>query len=222
MAARKFLYIVAALVVLTLGSGFAYRMWGQRMLGAVMVPSARFSPPKPLTMADYADRGLWLARPDISESNASLWVPKGVRRSLPGPVAVFYVHPTTYMAPFNTARWNASFQDKESEELAQRFTMLQSSAFNRVGAIWAPRYHQAHFGAFLTDSDSATKAIDAAYRDVVAAFDAFLAANPEGPVILAGHSQGSLHLMSLMKERVARKAIARRIVAAYLIGWPVS
>lgn len=222
MATRKFLYVVAALIVLTLGSAFAYRMWGQQMLGAVMVPGARFAEPRRLTVADYADRKLWLARPDISATNGSTWLPQGVKRTEPGPAAVFYVHPTSYMAPFNTARWNASLEDEESQEIARRFVMTQASAFTRAGQVWAPRYHQAHFGAFLTGSEDGTRAISAAYREVAAAFRAFLVANPASPIILAGHSQGSLHLMRLMKNEVAGREIAGRIAAAYLIGWPVS
>lgn len=222
MAARKFLYVVAALIVLTLGSAFAYRMWGQQMLGAVMVPSARFSEPNRLTATDYADRKLWLARPDISATNDSTWLPQGVKRTEPGPAAVFYVHPTSYMAPFNIARWNASLEDEESQETARRFVMTQASAFTAAGQIWAPRYHQAHFGAFLSRSEDATSAINAAYREVVAAFKVFLTENPAGPVILAGHSQGAMHLLRLMKNEVAGKEVAGRIVAAYLVGWPVS
>ncbi|TNE42185.1 MAG: DUF3089 domain-containing protein [Sphingomonadales bacterium] len=222
MAARKFLYVVAALIVLTLGSAFAYRMWGQQMLGAVMVPSARFSEPNRLTATDYADRKLWLARPDISATNDSTWLPQGVKRTEPGPAAVFYVHPTSYMAPFNIARWNASLEDEESQETARRFVMTQASAFTTAGQIWAPRYHQAHFGAFLSRSEDATSAINAAYREVVAAFKVFLTENPAGPVILAGHSQGAMHLLRLMKNEVAGKEVAGRIVAAYLVGWPVS
>lgn len=222
MAARKFLYVVAALIMLTLGSALAYRFWGQQMLGAVMVPSARFAAPRPLTAADYADRALWLARPDIAQGNDSLWLPAGVKRTPPGPATIFYLHPTSYMAPFNRARWNAPLEDQESLDTARRFMMVQANAFTQAGQVWAPRYHQAHFGAFLEPKDAAGKAIDAAYGDVAAAFHAFLAANPAGPVILAGHSQGSLHLLRLLKEEVAGKEVAGRIVAAYLIGWPVS
>tara|TARA_R110000787_G_scaffold127309_1_gene238703 strand:- start:1356 stop:2477 length:1122 start_codon:yes stop_codon:yes gene_type:complete len=222
MPARKFLYVVAALIVLTLGSALAYRMWGQNMLNSVMMPSARFSAPNRISAEGYADRSLWLARPDISATNASLWRPKGVRSAQPGPVAIFYIHPTSYMATFNTARWNASLEDNESTELARRFTMTQASAFNSVGHIWAPRYHQAHFGAFLRKSEAGKKAIDAAYVEIEAAFAAFLTANPSGPIILAGHSQGSLHLMRLLKNRIAGEPVAQRIVAAYIVGWPVS
>src|SRR3546814_12904686 len=41
-------------------------------------------------------------------------------------------------------------------------------------------------------------------------------------MILAGHSQGSLHLMRLLRDRIAGTPLSRRIVAAYLGGWPVS
>ncbi len=55
------------------------------------------------------------------------------------------------------------------------------------------------------------------------AFDAFLARVPKDrPIILAGHSQGSLHLMRLLSDRIAGKPEAKRVVAAYVVGWPIS
>ena len=87
--------------------------------------------------------------------------------------------------------------------------------------VWAPRYRQAAFGAFLLKSDDASKALDLAYRDVLKAFDAFLAAQPAGkPLILAGHSQGALHLSRLLADR--RDVLKDRLVAAYVVGWPLS
>ena len=40
-------------------------------------------------------------------------------------------------------------------------------------------------------------------------------------IVLAGHSQGALHLERLLREKVAGKPIARRVVAAYVVGWPI-
>jgi hypothetical protein len=95
--------------------------------------------------------------------------------------------------------------------------------FNEIGEVWAPKYRQATFGAFLTTKAEAQKALDFAYRDVAAAFEAFLAAVPaERPIVLAGHSQGSLHLLRLLRERIAGRPEAKRVAAAYAIGWPVS
>src|SRR3546814_14637668 len=99
-----------------------------------------------------------------------------------------------------------------------------ASAFADAGEVWAPRYRQATLGAFLaTDRVTAGKAIDAAYRDVEQAFDAFIEAQPKNrPIILAGHSQGALHLTTLLKNKIAGTPLAKRIAAAYVIGWPIS
>ena len=90
------------------------------------------------------------------------------------------------------------------------FVRSQASAFNSVGAVWAPKYRQATFGAFLTSEDNARRALDFAYRDVLAAYEEFLRqAPPDRPIILAAHSQGSLHLMRLLEERVQGAPEAR-------------
>lgn len=223
MLARKFLYIVAGLIMLTLGSALAYRLWGQQMLAAVMVPSARFEAPAPLAADAYDDKAMWIARPDLAGRNPSAWLPDGAwRPAVPGHAAIFFVHPTSYTAPFNKAKWNAPLDDAEANKIAISYVRLQASALTSAGAVWAPRYRQAHFGAFMRAGPNRDAAIDAAYRDVEAAFAAFLAANPSGPIIIAGHSQGTLLAMRLLRDHVADKPVARRIVAAYLVGWPVS
>jgi hypothetical protein len=89
--------------------------------------------------------------------------------------------------------------------------------------MWAPRYRQAAIGSFLTTKPEGQQALDAAYQDVLLAFDEFVAkVQKDRPIILAGHSQGALHLTHLLKDRVAGKPIAKRIVAAYVVGWPIS
>jgi len=67
------------------------------------------------------------------------------------------------------------------------------------------------------------QALDLAHADVARAFDVFAAAIPQGdPIILAGHSQGALHLSRLLRDKVAGKPVAKRIAAAYVVGWPLS
>jgi hypothetical protein len=134
--------------------------------------------------------------------------------------SVFFIHPTSYL---DRTQWNAPIDDAESQRLALLFVQSQASAFNGIGAIWAPRYRQATFGAFLTTEKDAEKALDFAYRDVLAAFDYFIAQAPKDrPIILAAHSQGSMHLTRLLRERIAGKPEAQRIAAAYIVGWPIS
>src|SRR3546814_16889829 len=88
--------------------------------------------------------------------------------------------------------------DREANERARLFAQTQASVYNGVAATWVPRYRQATFGAFLTGKADAEAALDFAYHDVLAAFEPFLGAIPASrPLILAGHSQGSLHLMQI-------------------------
>jgi len=216
--ARKFLYVVVFLIVLAIAGAFAYRFWGAEMLRMAMVPSARFEPLPAEKPATYRDARLWLARPDLP-GNPALWTPAGHRPGTNPEAAVFFVHPTSFL---DRSRWNAPLDNQEANDRAALFLRGQASAFNDVGAIWAPRYRQATFGAFLTTQANAAKALDLAYGDVAAAFDAFVAQAGDRPIILAGHSQGSLHLIRLLREKIAGRPIAKRIVAAYVVGWPVS
>ena len=219
MLARRFLWVVAGLTMLVVAAALVYRLFGAELMRFAMVPSAAFEggpPPRPRA---YADRRLWIARPDMPDSPA-LWMPEGLKREGRPAASAFFIHPTSYL---QSSHWNAPLADAESQWRAKLFVQSQSSVFNGVAEIWAPKYRQATFGAFLTTKAEARKALDFAYRDVAAAFDQFLLEAPKDrPIILAGHSQGSLHLMRLLAERIAGKPESKRVVAAYVVGWPVS
>ena len=219
MLARRFLLVVAALVALVFAAGVAWSLFSTQLLRMALVPGAPFIEQKPAAPNAYADKAMWYARPDLP-GNPALWRPTGFSESAqPKTAAVFFIHPTSFL---ERSAWNAPLDDQRSADLARLFIKGQASAFNGVGEVWAPRYRQATFGSFLTTQAESTKALDAAYRDVALAFEAFLAANPDRPIILAGHSQGALHLMRLLREKVAGQPVAARVVAAYVIGWPVS
>jgi hypothetical protein len=218
--ARKFLYVFATLIVLAIAGLFAYRIFGTELMRTAMVPSVDFRALPASDAGAYADRRMWLARPDMRGNNPALWTPEGYAPGPAAPAAVFFVHPTSYL---NRAAWNAPLDDAEANDRAALFLRGQASVFNEAGEIWAPRYRQATFGAFLTSQADANKALDLAYGDVLSAFDQFVSAIPaDRPIILAGHSQGALHLIRLLRDRVAGKPLAARIVAAYAVGWPIS
>lgn len=219
--ARKFLYVFAVLIALVIAGGIAYRLAGNRILRMALVPTETFQAQSGVSPRVYAGKGMWIARPDIP-GNPALWTPAGATPAPTGQAkaAVFFIHPTSYIG---RAHWNAALDDGETNARAAIFLRGQASAFNASGDVWAPRYRQATFGAFLTSAADANRALDLAYRDVAAAFEAFLTQiDPKRPIILAGHSQGALHLTRLLRERIAGKPLARRIVAAYVVGWPVS
>lgn len=223
--ARKFLYFVAAMVILVIAGAFVFRVYGDELMEVAFVPDTQFTAQDVLETNVYADRSMWLARPGLIKGNPALWLPDDLAESdeaLPDgkKAAVFFIHPTSFL---KKDQWNAPLDDKESQARARIFLRGQASAFNAMGDVWAPRYRQATLGAFLTDKPEGEQALDAAYQDVLAAFDYFVSEIPgDQSIILAGHSQGSLHLTNLLKDRVAGTPLANRIVAAYVVGWPVS
>ena len=217
--ARKFLYVITALIVLTIAGAFAYRLFGTDILRLALVPGETFRAQAPAAPNAYDDKAMWLARPDIA-GNPALWTPAGYTPARSPRAAVFYIHPTSYLV---RTHWNAPLDDAEANARAALFLRGQASAFNGSADIWAPRYRQATFGAFLTSEADANRALDLAYGDVRVAFDAFLRqVGSDRPIILAGHSQGALHLERLLRDTVAGKPLAGRVVAAYVVGWPIS
>jgi len=217
MCARRFLMVVFVLTLLVVAAAFAIYQWGGNMLLQQATPKGHFEASAAGGAPDYSTPGNWIARPGLG-GDPSRWIPEGAPPGHSSVAAVFYIHPTTYLA---TDRWNAPIHtDAETERKTRLFIQSQASAFSPIGDVWAPRYRQAAYGAFLLNSADAKAALDLAYRDVAGAFDAFLRQTGGDPIILAGHSQGALHLMRLLRER--HDELKGRLVAAYIVGWPVS
>lgn len=229
--ARKFLYFVAFCILLVIGGGLLLALFPNQLTKLATVPSVEFTPVTPLEANAYEDPGLWYSRPGIGTSDPARWQPAyaGNRGLLPTPAdprqpfAVFFVHPTSYLS---RTGWNAPLAnggDPEAERIARIYIRGMASPFNAASEIWAPRYRQATMGAFLTSGPEGKQAFDAAYSDVREAFRFFLSSvDPQTPIVLVGHSQGGLHLKRLLSEEVKGTPVAGRLVAAYVIGWPLS
>jgi hypothetical protein len=223
MLARRFLWIIAIIIFVVIAAAFAWRLAGNRLLAAAMVPSAAFDAAAAGPPYRYDAPSAWAARPGLA-ANPADFRPDGAAPGARGQAPVFFVPPT---AVFVSAGWNGRSDDPATAARLAGFLRIQASALADAGPLWAPHYRQAVLGSFLADTPAtqraAAQARDLAYGDVARAFAAFLAAQPaDAPIVLAGHSQGALHLMRLMAEQVAGKPLARRVVAAYLVGWPVS
>lgn len=137
-------------------------------------------------------------------------------------VDVFYVHPTTY---FSRWHWNAVLNEKLVNDFTDRMVIRkQASVFNAAGRIYAPRYRQATLYSFFEKQDKdGLKALNLAYSDVKAAFQYYLAHYNQGrPIIIAGHSQGTVHATRLLREFFDQDPkLRKQLVAAYLIGYKV-
>lgn len=226
--ARKFLYVIAVLIVLAIAGAFALAIWGKELQKMAFVPGGEFVAQERLADNAYQSTDMWISRPGIGIDDPARWQPatRGEARKMPvvdegdADFAVFFVHPTSYI---ERTSWNAALDDAQSGRIAEVYVRGMASPFNQASEIWAPKYRQATFGAFLTDSPDAEAAIDTAYEDVAQAFDFFIdSIAADTPIVLVGHSQGALHLMNLLQQEIAGTALEDRIAAAYLVGWPIS
>ena len=217
--ARKFLYFVALLVVLVIAGLLAMRIWSAELTRFAFVPRGPYEAQQPLPPGAYSDPDMWVSRPGM-KADPSQYLPEGAVAGPRGKAFVFFIHPTSYLA---RDHWNGPTDDKDTRHRTDLFVRGMASAFNGAAAVYVPRYRQAAFGSFLVNKPQTLKARALAYGDVRRAFAAFLEEVPAGaPIVLAGHSQGGLHLLHLLKDDIKGTPLAARVVAAYMIGWPVS
>ena len=137
------------------------------------------------------------------------------------PVDLFFIQPTTYIS----RRWNQDLGDAKTDAWTRASVgARQISAFAACCRVYSPRYRQASSRAFSEMAGDGMKAYDLAYQDVRAAFRYYLARENHGrPFVLVGHSQGTLHLLRLLREEVDGHPIGHQLVVAYGpgIGVPI-
>jgi hypothetical protein len=170
-------------------------------------------------LPDYTQSSAWAALPGIEDPSDEM--PVGVSAAIsPAEVAVFFVHPTSYIKQDN---WNQPLDAHDANWIVDnRVLRHQASVFNGCCDVYAPRYRQATFYSFLDQEGNGRKALETAYEDVLAAFDEFVARLDDGrPFIVAGHSQGTRHATQLLREEIAGTVLQDRLVAAYLIGFEI-
>jgi hypothetical protein len=180
-------------------------------MALAQVTAPRAAAPVP----DYARPEAWAAYPGMP--SAADAAPAGVATEPKGDVDVFFIHPTTYLAltmgnaPYDAAGLIAARFD-------EAVLVLQASIFNRAGRLFAPRYRQASLRAIVSNTEEGYAADEIAYGDVARAFDAFLLQNNGRRFIIAGHSQGSIHALRLLQQKVIGTRLQERLVAAYIPG----
>ena len=209
------------MLVLAIATGFVWNIYQDDFVEMALVPTTEFTEQEALTTSIYDDSAMWFSGLVTSKNNPTRFRPKGAPEDASeGPAAIFFIHPTSFIS---RDKWNASLNDAATDTRTRIFLRGLASPFASAGQVWAPRYRQATVGAFLTEKPEGKEALDSAYRDVLLAFDTFVERQQKDrPIILAGHSQGARHLTYLLRDRVAGKPLAKRIVAAYVIGWPIS
>jgi len=181
-------------------------------------PTENFNENRLPSPPNYSSRQSWAAHPDVE--NKSSFTPLGVEKTKTEDLQadVFFIHPTTF---FGNKGWNASLSHPVASTIVDEVIMPgQASVFNSCCRIFAPRYRQATFYSFLEGGKNAEQALDVAYSDVARAFDFFINHYNDGrPFFIASHSQGTVHAMRLIEEKIDKTDLVKRMVAAYTIGF---
>lgn len=180
----------------------ALAVWRGDILRAGLDPQVPFQTYQPPAAPNYA-------RPEA-------WAMSEARAPDAGPAAVFFVHSTTYDGGRD---WNGPIGHRKADLWLRRVVLPNyAGPFARLGAVSAPRYRQGSLYTRLTLREDAREARAFAYQDIAAAFDAWIARHPDGPIVLAGVEQGGELIERLLRERVAPDAgLRQRLVGAYLL-----
>lgn len=136
-------------------------------------------------------------------------------------VDVFFVHGTSYnggkhwLGPIDQPQAVAGVREVQLPNYAKPFAIM--------GSLYVPRYRQASLYTQLTMREDARDARAFAYRDIDAAFDAFLKGRSGGRgFVIVGLEQGGLLAQRLLITRIAASPeLKSQLVAAYLIETPV-
>jgi len=137
-------------------------------------------------------------------------------------VDVFYVYPTVSA----NESGSMAISDDEDRALAQGILASQASVFESDANVFAPYYRQMTTNVDMSQGGLATdtKEFKQGAVDVQDAFNYYIDNLNEGrPFIIAGHSQGTMALIELIKNRFGDdEALRSRMVAAYLLGYTVT
>lgn len=200
---------VALILLLLIGCRPAYKSF-----------VSQYGATEPADLPNYNNLYYWAAHPQKQDPADS--IPAPLKTEARDTVAdVFFLHPTTYTR--SRRGWNADINDANLNAKTDYTTiLLQSTAFNQHARVFAPRYRQAHLSVFYKNDSSLFSAFDTAYADVRKAFIHYLQhSHNNRPIIIAAHSQGALMAKRLLKEFFDGRALQEKLVAAYIIGWPV-
>ena len=167
---------------------------------------------------DYAETSSWYVHPDKPNDAADGDFLNVKDNQANAKAAVFYIHPTSY---FSSKSWNKPV-DSVTKDRFLESTVLpnQLTVFIESYEVYAPKYPQATLAAFLSKDTDGFNALSLASTHLEKAFDFFLSEIGDRPFIIAGHSQGSYHVVSLLSTAIVGSGIESRLITALAPGYP--
>jgi hypothetical protein len=147
---------------------------------------------------DYKNKDSWAVLPEVWNPSLEQIVGKPKEKN----ADVFYVYPTL-LTDKKDPSWNADVKKASiKKDILQKAVAYQASAWVKAANLYVPYYRQAHYRIFVEPYSSQGKGAGLiAYQDVRKAFKYYLENyNNSKPIIIAGHSQGAIHALELLKE----------------------
>ena len=177
----------------------------------------------PYVSETYRDVANWICRADIADTcddpapltevaaDGTLTV-EPYEIDVNSPLDCFYVYPTVS----EDATLNSDLIP--GSEIGA--TRLQAGPYNQVCKVYAPVYRSVTAaGLFGSTPGNFAEGWDLAYQDVLDAWRHYLANDNHGrPVVILAHSQGSFHVVRLLREEIDPKAEQRALIASAIIA----
>ncbi len=191
-------------------------------------PAVRASdrPALPAAAPDYADPADWACRPGTEADctaglDAIVVSADGQRRAqrfvaLDAPaIDCFYVYPTVSDEP-------TDYSDLAHSAEVMKTVRAQAGRLASRCRLFAPIYRQATLAHLRTRlAAGEIPNWDLPYRDIVAAWNYYLAHDNHGRgVVLIGHSQGTILLQRLIHDQIDGRPAQALMVSAFLAGDP--
>ena len=158
---------------------------------------------------DYEKLENWVSLPAVTKS-----------------VDVFYVYPTIY---HGENPLNMDISDPELRAFANGLLTAQAGVYSPHANLFAPFYRQQSTATQSMEANNggrdgfADPIFRVGYLDVESAFDYYLEHLNNGrPFILAGHSQGTMVVIELLRNRFNNPHVQKQLIAAYAIGYSVT
>jgi hypothetical protein len=217
---KKLIISIAAIISVLLICAVIIIFNGKEIFISRVRPPHHFDLVKAPPAPDYSRDDFWAAIPS-KKSEASLVPPGGgTDNQALAKADVFYIHPTGY---FRRENWNSPIDPGSAAfETVRSMVAVQASPFNGSCKIYAPHYREATLYSFVDRGGEGKKALDLAYDDVARAFDYYIRHYNHGrPFIIASHSQGTVHALRLLEEKIDRTDLYGRFIAGYLIGYRI-
>lgn len=154
---------------------------------------------------DYSDISNWAYRNEGKGKSADL----------------FFICPTVDMG--KDGNFNSDMNNEKYRESFVGTINMELGIYNDVASVYAPYYRQATFPVYNLPDEEREKYLSIAYEDIKNAFIYYAEhTDASRPLILAGFSQGADLTIRLMKDLFDEPKYARRLVAAYCIGWKLT